>query len=137
MLAHLRRRWSVSGREGFGIRRFSRSKTPIFHCAGGKETEAKGSHWGDRTLDRTLNRTPDRTRLARPVSSFRVQRMRAPARPVGHGSSASDQVLEELHCTRGRSDTVARPIMIDRTRPVVCGYLLESIGRWHCGVQSV
>jgi hypothetical protein len=37
----------VSGREGFGIRRFSGSETHIFHCVGGKKTDAKGSHWGD------------------------------------------------------------------------------------------
>jgi hypothetical protein len=54
MLAHLRRRWCLSGREGFG-----------FYYAEREETEAKGSHWGDRTRDRTL----DRTRLASPVSS--------------------------------------------------------------------
>jgi hypothetical protein len=77
----------VSGREGFvflfgGIRRFSGSETSIFHYAGGKEIEAKGSHWGDRMLDRTLNRKPDRTRLTRPVSSSRIQRARAPVRLV-------------------------------------------------------
>jgi hypothetical protein len=42
---------------------------------------------------------------------------------------------------KDRSDAVARhqtrPVMIDRTRPVVCGCLLESTGRWHCGVRSV
>jgi hypothetical protein len=91
--------------------------------------EVKGNHWGDRTLDRTLNRTPDRMRLARPVSSFHVQRMRAPARLVGHGTDAPGQVPEELRCTRGRLDTVARLVTIDRTHPVVCGCLLESIGR--------
>jgi hypothetical protein len=99
MLAHLRMWWCLSGREGFGFLSPSRrayeagfsvfcgSETPIFYCAEREETEAKGSHWGDRTRDRTL----DRTRLARPVSSSRVQRQRVhrhvrsvmgPARPV-------------------------------------------------------
>jgi hypothetical protein len=56
----------LRGRERFGlIWRFCGSETLIFHCARDKETEAKGSHWGDLTRDRTL----DRTRLARPVSS--------------------------------------------------------------------
>jgi hypothetical protein len=50
----------LSGRDGFGA--FFGSETPIFHCAGGKETETKGSHWGDRTLVRTRDRMLDRTR---------------------------------------------------------------------------
>jgi hypothetical protein len=53
---------------------FCGTETPIFHCAGGEQTEAKGSHWGDQTLDRTLNRTLDQTRLARSVSSSHEQR---------------------------------------------------------------
>jgi hypothetical protein len=32
---------------------------------------------------------------------------------------------------------VARPVTIDRTCPVACGCLLETIGRWHCGVRFV
>jgi hypothetical protein len=61
VLAHLRGGWSLRGREGFST--FCGSETPIFHCVRGEETEAKGSHWSDRTLNRTL----DRTWLARPV----------------------------------------------------------------------
>jgi hypothetical protein len=53
VLAHLQRRWSLSGREGFGFLSPSRraceagfdafwgSETPIFYCAGGGETEVK------------------------------------------------------------------------------------------------
>jgi hypothetical protein len=63
MLAHLRRWWSL-------IRCFSGSETPIFHCAGGKETKAKQSHW----VDRTLNRMLDQMRLAHLVNSSREQR---------------------------------------------------------------
>jgi hypothetical protein len=55
-------------RAGFGA--FYGSEMPIFHYVGDEETKEKGSHWGDQTLDRTL----DRMRLARPVSSSRVQR---------------------------------------------------------------
>jgi hypothetical protein len=102
-----------------GIRRFSGSEIPIFHCAGGEETEAKGSHWGDRMLDRTLNRTLDWTRLVCLVSSSRMQQARAPVRPV----------KPLRNCTRGRSDMVARHVTIDRTRQVTSGCLLESIGR--------
>ena len=32
---------------------------------------------------------------------------------------------------------VLRPIAIDRTRPVMSGTLLETIGRWGCYVRSV
>jgi hypothetical protein len=52
----LRRRWSLSGREGFGvlspshrallgrIQHFSRNETPIFHYAEREEMEANGGH---------------------------------------------------------------------------------------------
>jgi hypothetical protein len=56
MLAHLRRRWSLSGREGFEfllIQHFLENETPIFHCAGREETEANGGHRDDRTLNQT------------------------------------------------------------------------------------
>jgi hypothetical protein len=84
--------------------------------------EAKQSHWGDRTLNRTL----DRTRLTRPVSSSHIQRARAPARRVGHGTGASGQVQEMLRNTQGRLDAVAHPITPERTRQVASGCLLES-----------
>jgi hypothetical protein len=32
---------------------------------------------------------------------------------------------------------VARPVMIDRTRPVTCGCLLEMTRHWHCDVRFV
>jgi hypothetical protein len=51
----------LRGREGFGFDEFRENETPIFHCVGGEEIEAKGSLWGDRTLHRT--------RLVRSVSS--------------------------------------------------------------------
>jgi hypothetical protein len=55
VLAHLRRRWSLSGREGFtlggvstlggassaGFDAFWGSETPIFYCAGGGEMVVK------------------------------------------------------------------------------------------------
>jgi hypothetical protein len=101
------------------------------------ETGANGGHWHDRTLNRTWSRH-DRTR---PVSSSNslahVDWGLPPTRLVTRGTGASDQVPEELRCTRGRSDVVARPVTIDRTHPVVCGCLLESTGRWHCGVRSI
>jgi hypothetical protein len=65
-----------------------------------------------------LNWMLDRTRLARPVSSSRMQRARAPARSVGHGTSASGQALEKLRSTRNRPDVLGRKWVltgIDRT----------------------
>jgi hypothetical protein len=53
VLAHLRRRRSLNGREGFGylspsgraceagFGAFCENETPIFHCVGGEQTEAK------------------------------------------------------------------------------------------------
>jgi hypothetical protein len=32
---------------------------------------------------------------------------------------------------------VARPVSHDRTRPVASGGLLETTGRWHCGVRFI
>jgi hypothetical protein len=66
MLAHLRRQWSLSGRE---FQRFSGNETPIFYCAGREETEANGVHRSDRTLDRTRSLF-DRTH---PVSAQRLR----------------------------------------------------------------
>jgi hypothetical protein len=94
VLAHLRRRWSLSGREGFGFISPSRraceawfgvfkgvkrlfSITPEVR----KETEANGGHCGDRTLHRTRSRF-DRIR---PVSSQQLWG----ARVLGFATSVS------------------------------------------------
>jgi hypothetical protein len=70
VLAHLRRRWSLSGREGLGSGVFEELKrlistTPEVE----KEMEANGGHRGDRTLNRTRSLV-DRT------CSVSVQRLR-------------------------------------------------------------
>jgi hypothetical protein len=70
LLAHLWRRWSLNGREGFGfggIQHFSGNETPIFHCARDEETKANGAHRGDRTRPVSAqclraSRSCDRTR---------------------------------------------------------------------------
>jgi hypothetical protein len=105
--------WSLSGREGFGVLSLPTSLrardlgifeemkclfsttlvTEILSKSSWIETEAKGSHWGDRTRDRTH----DRMRLARPVSSTgrcvgrrarvcdrSVRTLAGPVRPVTH-----------------------------------------------------
>jgi hypothetical protein len=77
MLAHLRRWWSLSGREGFGFlspsRRaceagfstFQEMKCLFFHYAGREETEVNGGHRGDWTLDRTRSVSAQRLRVSR------------------------------------------------------------------------
>jgi hypothetical protein len=118
----LRRRWSLSGREGLGsslppaelARRDSGifdklkrlfSTTPKVR----KETEANGGHRGDRTLNRTRY-LYDRTH---PVS---VQCLRL------------FQVDDRTRSASGhrRSDASGRS-----------GSLLDSNRSWHCGVRSV
>jgi hypothetical protein len=83
VLAHLRRRWSLSGREGFGFLSLSRRacETPIFGEVKrlfstapevGKETEANGGHCGHRTLHRTWSRFDQRVRSVHSVTAPRV-----------------------------------------------------------------
>jgi hypothetical protein len=85
VLAQLRRRWSLSGREGFGF--LSPSLFGEVKCLFstvpevGKETEANGGHRGDRTLQRTRS-WYDRTRL---VSSTQ----QSGARVLGFATGAS------------------------------------------------
>jgi hypothetical protein len=59
-----------------------------------------------------------------------------PAYPATRGTDASGQAPEGQRTRRVRSNMVARPVMIDRTRQVVSGNLLESTRRWHYGVRS-
>jgi hypothetical protein len=74
VLAHLQRRWSLSGREGLGSSlppaELARRNSGVFEELKrlfsttpevGKEMEANGGHRGDRTLDRTRSLF-DRTR---------------------------------------------------------------------------
>jgi hypothetical protein len=147
MLAYLRRRWSLSGKDGFERWSFSAfvevkrlfstmPEAEFFSKSSWIETEANGGHWGDQTLIRTQSRY-DRTC---PVSDSSCL-----ARGLGFTTSASGHSQDR--CVRsgargtanakGRSDAVARPVTIDRTRQVVSGSLLESTGRWHYGVWLV
>jgi hypothetical protein len=64
---------------------FTTPEAEIFSKSSWIETEANRGHWGDRTLNRMWSRH-DRTR---PVSSSRVLRTRAQARPVTRGTDAS------------------------------------------------
>jgi hypothetical protein len=117
VLAHLRRCWSLGGREGLGLslpsaelasaefRRFQGVEKPIFHYAEvGKETEANGGHRGDRTLHRTRSRYDRRVRSVQRgvrragarVCNRRVRSLAGPARPVMH--------QKRTEVRRGRSD---------------------------------
>jgi hypothetical protein len=108
MLAHLWRRWSLSGREGFGflslppslrgrIQRFLGNETPIFHCARREETEENGGHRGDRTLDQTRSLF-DRTR---PVSAQRLRVSRYSDRTRWHVRSRPTRHVRSLWVLTG------------------------------------
>jgi hypothetical protein len=79
-----------------------------------KETEANGGHRGDRTLHRTRS-WYDRTCL---VSTAQTRVLGfAPARPVTHGTGASNQVPRRNCGSQGRSDAGhVRSHMIGRVR---------------------
>jgi hypothetical protein len=82
VLAHLQRRWSLRGREGFGFLSpspraceagfgvfmemkciFSTTpKAENFSKSSWIKTAANGGHWNDRTLDRTRSRHNQRVR---------------------------------------------------------------------------
>jgi hypothetical protein len=84
------------------------------------ETEANGGHRGDRTLNRTrpVSGSGSQARVARFCTSAtghsRDRRVRSGARGTGNA--------------KGRSDAVACPVTIDRTRLVAVGCLLELTG---------
>jgi hypothetical protein len=114
----LQRRWSLSGREGFGFLSPSCRACEagfgafwevkcLFSTAPevGKETEANGGHCGDRTLHRTRSRF-DRTR---PVSSQQLSGTRVLGFLTGHWSgltSASGQFT----CVQKKGARPARPV---------------------------
>jgi hypothetical protein len=111
-------------------------KAEIFSKSSWIETEVNGGHWGDRTLNQTRSRH-DRTRPVSDSSSL--------ARGLGFTTGASGHSRDwrvwsgarGTSYVKGRSDAMARPVMIDWTRQVMSRSLLESIGRWHCGVRSI
>jgi hypothetical protein len=108
------------------------STTPvaeIFSKPSWIETEVKGGHWGDRTRSRY-----DRTR---PVSG------RAGRGGCGQFEWHVRSIVGPTHTVRRpEGQQIARSIgrgarlaTIDRTCPVTSGCLLETTGRWHCGVR--
>jgi hypothetical protein len=115
---------------------FTTPEAETFFVSSRTEMEANGGHWGDQTL----NRTRSRHARTRPVSA-RSCLARGLGFTTGASSHSRDQCVRSgargTANTKGRSDVVVRPVTIDRTRPVVSGSLLESTGRWHCGVWSV
>jgi hypothetical protein len=104
----------------------------IFSKSSWIEIEANGSHWGDRTRYRHDRTCPvsDSSSLARGLGFTIGASGHSRDRHVRSGARGTTNA-------KGRSDAVARPVTIDRTRPVVSGSLRESTGRWHCGVRLV
>jgi hypothetical protein len=145
VLAHLRRQWSLSGRDWRDSALFVEVKhlfsttlvAEIFSKPSWIETEVNGGHWGDRMLDRTLDRTRSRYDRMRPVSG------RAGRGVCGQFEWHVRSIVGPMHTVRRpEGQQIARSIgrgaclvTIDRTRPVTSGCLLETTGRWHCGVQ--
>jgi hypothetical protein len=139
LFAHLRRWWSLSGRDGFGARwdstLFMKVKrlfptTPVaefFSKPSWIETEANGGHWGDRTRSQHVRTRPvsNNSCLVRGLGFTTGASGHSWDRRVRSGARGTTNV-------KGRSDAVARPVTIDRTRQVASGCLLESTGCWHC-----
>jgi hypothetical protein len=93
----------------------------IFSKSSWIETEANGGLWGDWMLN-WMRSQLDRMR---PINDSCCARRGA----LGFANGTSGQALEKLQRARAQSDAVARPIMIDRTRPVKSGSLLEMTER--------
>jgi hypothetical protein len=111
---------------------------PSFPPAEARRDSALFEKWKRYFLsDRTRWSSRPNTRVASDQFIPHAEAGRAPVRPVGHGTGASDQALEKLRSTRGRSDAVVRQVTIDRTRQVTSGCLLELTECWYCGVRSV
>jgi hypothetical protein len=105
--------------------------TEIFSKPSWIETEVNGGHWGDRTRSRYDQTRPVSGRVARGgCGQFdrHVRSITGPARPIRHPEG--QQIARSI----GRG---ARLVMIGRTHSVASGCLLETTGRWHCGVQFV
>jgi hypothetical protein len=95
----------LSGRDGFGIfvemkcifsimseaENFSKSKEKEV----GEETEAKGSHWCDRTLDRTRSRHDQCVRSVAAAMRGAGHKGLQPARPVPCRTGASGHAPKE------------------------------------------
>jgi hypothetical protein len=121
VLARLRRRWSLSGREDLGsslppvelARRdsgvFEKLKRLFFTTPEvGKETKANGCHRGDRTLNQSGLCMTGRVRSVFSVCAY-------------------------FSLMIGRE---ARPVTVDQTRPVVQGAYWTLTRCWHCHVRS-
>jgi hypothetical protein len=132
MLSYLRRRWSLSGRDGFGaLSPYADGGGFLSVIVDRNEGERRPLGWPDAESN-TVSAWPDASGQFFPRAAnmrtgtsghLRDRRVRSGARGTANA--------------KGRSDAVARPVMIYRTRPVVRECLLESTGRWHCGIWSI
>jgi hypothetical protein len=111
MLTHSHMTWSLGGVSTFAFRRFQGVKMTFFHYAGSQKRNG-----GERRSQRWPDAGPD---------------------VVFVWPDASGQCSASARVLVFRSDTVARPVTVDRTRSVDLGAYWTSTRRWHCGVRSV
>jgi hypothetical protein len=117
VLAHLQRRWSLSGREGLGS---------TLHPA---ELARRDSGVFEELKRLKLEKKQRRTEVTEVTGRW-----------TGRGLCLTGRVRSVFSvcaCFYFWSDTVARPVTVDRTRPVVQGAYWTLTGRWHCGIRSV
>jgi hypothetical protein len=133
VLAHLRRRWSLSGSERFGLAHlalFGEVKC-LFSTAPevGKETETNDGHCGDRTLHRT-----------RPVSSQQLLGALVLGFPTDTSGPSWNQSIrsgtQRAELVVEPTGLAARPVTCDRTRPVAVGAYWTPTGRQVQRVRS-
>jgi hypothetical protein len=111
-------------------------ETKFFSKSSWIETETNGGHWGDWTLNRTRSWHVQTSPISN--SCCLAHGLGFTIGASGHSRDRRVQSgAKGIANAKVRSDTVARPVTIDRTRQVMCGSLLESTRRWHCGVRSV
>jgi hypothetical protein len=147
VLALLRRRWSLSGGEGFGvlspsrrackrgIQAFSRKWNVYFPLHRRQEKVAKVrsvSLWQTPTR-RWTGRGPGLTERVRSVQRGAGTKGLQPAR---HGTGASGQAPKGAERGEERIGRAARPVTGDRTRPIARGALWTPIGHWVQCVRS-
>jgi hypothetical protein len=142
MLAHLRRWWSLSGRQGFGFLSPSRQACEAGFSAFQEmkslfSTAPDAKKWRRTEVTEVTERGLCLTGRVRSVLSIcaclgiLIGRSGTFSHDRPDASSRGGCLLDSnqtLGVTRLISST---------TRPVMRGSLLETTGRWHCGVQFV
>jgi hypothetical protein len=118
----LRRRWSLSGKEGLGS---SLPPTELARRYSGVFEESK----------RLFSTTPEVKKKRRRMEVTEVIGRWTGRCPCLTGRVRS--VFSVCACFSLMIGRAARPVTVDRTRPVVQGAYWTPTGRWHYGVRSV